>query len=157
MRVIIDCTEIAVEHPLNISHRVFLFYKKGFRVKILEDCSPHGLISFISEAFDGWATDSKITTQSSFLDLLEPRNVVLDDKGFPQIKMLIDESQKGVLIVLPPFLRRWRSSRNSNHCLCSNTHRKNYPDNKNVQNIRYITCFVGAACQWYNVYVLCTG
>jgi hypothetical protein len=48
---------------------------------------------------------SQITTSSNFLQLLEPGDVVLADKGFPQIKSLLDDSGKGVLVVMPPFLR----------------------------------------------------
>ncbi|XP_066593152.1 uncharacterized protein [Prorops nasuta] len=107
VRVIIDCTEIPVEQPNNISQRVHLYshYKKGFRVKILVGCTPHGQISFLSEAYGGRATDSQITIASKFLQLLQPGDVVLADKGFPQIKTMIDDSGKGILVVMPPFLR----------------------------------------------------
>jgi hypothetical protein len=107
IRVIIDCTEIPVEQPPDISQRVNLYshYKKGFRVKSLVGCTPDGQIPFLSEAYGGRATDSQITTSSNFLQLLEPGDVVLADKGFPQIKSLLDDSGKGVLVVMPPFLR----------------------------------------------------
>jgi hypothetical protein len=71
----------------------------------LVGCTPHGQISFLSEAYGGRATDSQITTSSNFLQLLEPGDVVLPDKGFPQIKSLLDDSGKGVLVVMLPFLR----------------------------------------------------
>lgn len=37
--------------------------------------------------------------------MLEPGDVVLADKGFPQIKSYFDEQGKGVVLVMPPFLR----------------------------------------------------
>lgn len=105
-RAIIDCTEIVVEQPPTVELRVQFYshYKKGFRLKILVACTPCGLISFVSKCFGGRTTDSQITTTSGFLTLLEPGDVILADKGFPQIKSLLDESGRGVLIVMPPFL-----------------------------------------------------
>ena len=38
------------------------------------------------------------------LDLLEDGDVILADKGFPDIKSVIDDSGKKVLLVMPPFL-----------------------------------------------------
>jgi hypothetical protein len=61
----------------------------------LVGCTPHGQIYFVSEAYGGKTTDPQITTSSSFLLLLEPRNLVLADKGFPQIKTLLNESGRG--------------------------------------------------------------
>jgi hypothetical protein len=108
-RVIIDCTEIPVEQPADISQRVYLYshYKKGFRLKILVGCTPHGQISFVSdrvsEAYGGRTTDSQITTSSNFLLLLEPGDFVLADKGFPQIKRLLNDSGRGALLVILHF------------------------------------------------------
>ncbi|XP_024884815.1 uncharacterized protein LOC112462951 isoform X2 [Temnothorax curvispinosus] len=106
-RVIIDCTEIKVEQPNTVENRVYLYshYKKGFTVKILVGCTPSGLISFISNCYGGRTSDSQITINSGILDLLEPGDVVLADKGFPGIQTVIDENGKGALIVMPPFLR----------------------------------------------------
>lgn len=41
---------------------------------------------------------------SGLLELLEPGDIVLLDKGFPQIKSIIDSSGKDILLVMPPFL-----------------------------------------------------
>lgn len=105
-RAIIDCTEIRVEQPSTVELRVQFYshYKKGFTIKILVACTPSGLISFVSKCFGGRTTDSQITTISGFLDLLEPGDLILADKGFPQIKTLLNDSGRGVLLVMPPFL-----------------------------------------------------
>lgn len=105
-RVIIDCTEFHVEQPSKIKHRVQFYsrYKKGFRLKVLVGCTPSGHISFVSRCYGGKSTDAQITSTCGFLDLLEPGDLVLADKGFPQIKTLLDENGKGILMVMPPFL-----------------------------------------------------
>lgn len=106
-RVIIDCTEIRVQQPSTVEDRVHLYshYKKGFTIKFLVGCTPGGLISFVSKCFGGRTSDSQITNQSGFLNLLEPGDVVLADKGFPGITSTIDENGRGILLVMPPFLR----------------------------------------------------
>ncbi|XP_043274333.1 uncharacterized protein [Venturia canescens] len=105
-RVIIDCTEFRVEQPCTVEHRVHLYsqYKKGFTVKVLIGCTPGGYISFVSKCHGGRTTDAQITTGSEFLELLEPGDVVLADKGFPGVKTALDASGKGTLLVMPPFL-----------------------------------------------------
>lgn len=105
-RVIIDCTEFRVEQPPEIDQRCFFYshYKKRFTIKILVGCTPNGLISFVSQCFGGRTTDAQITNKSGFLNLLEQGDVVLADKGFPEIKTTIDESGRGIVLVMPPFV-----------------------------------------------------
>lgn len=106
-RVIIDCFEIKVQQPANIGSRVRLYshYKKGFTTKILVGCSPCGGVTFISECFNGRISDCQITVKSGILDLLEPGDVVLADKGFPNIMPKVDDNGEPILIVMPPYLR----------------------------------------------------
>lgn len=59
-------------------------------------CDPSGLITFISQAYGGHSSDSFITRDSGFLQLLEDGDKVLADKGFPTLEM------KGVLTIIPP-------------------------------------------------------
>ncbi|XP_044591992.1 uncharacterized protein LOC123270120 [Cotesia glomerata] len=75
-----------------------------FRIKILVCCTPSGYISYVSRSYGGRATDCQITSMCGFLDLLETGDQVLADKGFPQVKTQLDESGRGVLIIMPPFL-----------------------------------------------------
>lgn len=105
-RVIIDCTEFPVEQPPEIDQRCFFYshYKKRFTVKILVGCTPNGLISFVSQCFGGRTTDAQITIKSGLLNLLEKGDIILADKGFPEIKTTLDEKGNGVVIVMPPFL-----------------------------------------------------
>lgn len=105
-RVIIDATEFCVERPNSIEQWVLFYshYKKGFRVKVVIGYTPCGFISLISKSHGGTATYPQITVSSGLLELLEPGDVVLADKGFPQIKSILDNSGKDMLVVMPPFL-----------------------------------------------------
>lgn len=133
-RVIIDCTEFRTEQPAGIDKRVFFYshYKKGFRLKVLVGCTPGGFISFVSKCFGGKTTDAQITIQSGLIDKLEPGDMVLADKGFPEIKSLIDSSGKNCLLVMPPFLDKAhftaeeRGSRDQKYSRSKNTYRKNH-------------------------------
>jgi hypothetical protein len=84
---IINCTEVKCEHPSNVEQQVQMWsnYKSSFTIKFLIAIAPCGLITFLSQAYGGRATDSFITVDSGLLKLLEPNDVVLANKGFPQI------------------------------------------------------------------------
>jgi hypothetical protein len=62
--------------------------------------TPWGYISFVSKAYGGRASDTYITTNSGILNLLEPGDEVLADKGFPTLKC------DNVVTVIPPRGRR---------------------------------------------------
>ena len=105
-RVIIDCTEFQVQQPPKLDQRVQFYshYKKGYRIKVLIGCLPCGLISLVSKYHGGRATDAQVTVSSKLLDLLEPGDQILADKGFLQIKTLLDEKGQNILLVMPPFM-----------------------------------------------------
>lgn len=105
-RAIVDCTEFRTEQPAGIANRVQFYshYKKGFRIKVLVGCTPGGLVSFVSKCFGGKTTDAQITIQSGFINKLESGDMILADKGFPEIKSLVDASGQNCFIVMPPFL-----------------------------------------------------
>ena len=65
--------------------------------KVLLGVAPRGVITFVSKAWDGQTSDMQITNHSGFLELLEPGDVVIGDKGFPQI-----DAKYGVTVVRPP-------------------------------------------------------
>ncbi len=103
VRAIIDCSEIECEKSGNLRQRVLTYsqYKSRHTVKFLIAVAPSGEIMFISQAYGGRATDTEITANSGFLDLLESGDVLLGDKGFPSIEQDINNS--GALLVMPPF------------------------------------------------------
>lgn len=55
----------------------------------------------VSQGYGGRATDSYITNDSGFLNLIEPNDFVLADKGFPQIQSEL--SKRNATLVIPPF------------------------------------------------------
>ena len=107
-RVIIDCTEFKIEVPASVDNRVFTYshYKKTFTAKLLIGVTPGGFISFKSKVAGGRKSDSQMTIESGLVNLLEDGDVVLADKGFPEIRRTIDKAGKKVILVMPPFLER---------------------------------------------------
>jgi hypothetical protein len=121
-RVIIDATEVKCERPKTLTQQVQMYsnYKSSFTVKVLVGIAPSGEITFISKAFGGRVTDTFLTVNSGLLKLLEPGDVVLADKGFPQIEQDLNDS--GAFLVMPPFKRgerQFSESENIEGYLCS--------------------------------------
>ena len=102
-RVIIDCSEIEAERPPKVRQRVLTYssYKSRYTVKFLIGIAPSGEITFISQCYGGRITDTQITVNSGFIELLEEGDVVLADKGFPTIEK--DVNKAGGILVMPPF------------------------------------------------------
>ena len=102
-RVIIDCTEIETEYAtsLVLNSQMYSSYKSRPTLKCLVGCSPHGSITFISHLFTGCMSDIAITKLSGLIDLLEPGDMIMADKGFKISKLL---EGKQIDLNLPPFL-----------------------------------------------------
>lgn len=100
---IIDCTEVRTQTPSipDCQHVLYSNYKGGYTLKVLVAIIPNGLIAFMSKAYGGRHTDSFITQDSNFLEILVPGDVILSDKGFPNIKTSLEG--KGTVLVMPPF------------------------------------------------------
>lgn len=83
-RLIIVGTEIAVRKPTSPIARqsTFSTYKNKNTVKVLVGSTPGGLTSFISPAYGGSASDRQLVERSLLLNLCEPGDSVMSDKGF---------------------------------------------------------------------------
>ena len=71
-----------------LNSQAFSNYKSTTTVKCLLGISPHGAVTFISSLFTGSMSDVEITKLSGLLDLLEPGDDVMADKGFTIRKIL---------------------------------------------------------------------
>ncbi|XP_077502565.1 uncharacterized protein LOC144113399 [Amblyomma americanum] len=102
--MIIDCTEVRTEQPYTVQQQRVLYshYKGGYTLKFLVGITPCGAVCFCSKAYGGRCSDSFITVDSGFLDLVQPGDVVMADKGFPGIKAGLEEVR--AVLVMPPFL-----------------------------------------------------
>lgn len=104
-RCIIDASEIECEKPTDVQSQILMYsnYKSTFTIKFLVGIAPSCEITFLSKCYVGRTTDGQIVTESGFVNLLEPGDKVLADKGFPRI--VSDVENRGAFIVLPPFKR----------------------------------------------------
>ena len=102
--VIIDCFEIFLERPSNLSARASTWssYKHNNTVKYLIGITPQGVISYISEGWGGRVSDKYLVEHSDFLGKLDAGDIILADRGFN-----IDDSVGvfGCKIVYPVFTK----------------------------------------------------
>ena len=103
-RVIIDCMEMKVQTPssLLLHSEFYSSYKSSTTLKSLIGITPAGAISFISSLYTGSISDKEITRRSGIIELLEPGDGVMADKGFTIEDLLIPIKCH---LNIPPFLR----------------------------------------------------
>ncbi|XP_033764275.1 uncharacterized protein LOC117345315 [Pecten maximus] len=103
-RCIIDCTEIFIDRPGNLTARASTWsnYKHNNTLKLLVAITPCGAISYLSRVFGGRTSDKIITQRSGFLDLISYNDVVLADRGFLISEELVS---RGATLVIPAFTR----------------------------------------------------
>ena len=84
VRYIIDCFECFTATPsgLDLAATMWSEYKHHYTFKVLVAITPNGAVSYVSPAYGGRATDIFIVKDSSFLNLLEPYDEVMADRGF---------------------------------------------------------------------------
>ena len=91
LHTIIDCTEIYIETPSLLDSKCLLWSDSSIR--------PNGLISWVSPAYGGRTSDAYIVRDSWFLDLLEPYDQIMADRGF---KTKTDLALKQFTLAIPP-------------------------------------------------------
>ncbi|XP_066587815.1 uncharacterized protein [Prorops nasuta] len=72
-QIILDCTEIEIQKPKNLCCQITTYsnYKGRYTVKFMTGVTPGGIISFVSSAYGGRASDKAIFEQSKLLQQLE--------------------------------------------------------------------------------------
>ncbi|XP_068712947.1 uncharacterized protein [Montipora foliosa] len=103
-RVILDCTEIFIEKPscFRAQSATYSSYKSHNTAKGLVGISPQDAVTFISDLFGGHASDRQIVVSSGILDLLEPGDSIMADRGFEIQDLLVS---KKASLNISPFMR----------------------------------------------------
>ena len=78
----------------------FSSHKNHNTAKGLLGISPSGYPSFVSSLYVGRISDKKITKNCGILDLLEPGDQIMADRGFD----IADDLPSGVTLNIPAFL-----------------------------------------------------
>ena len=101
-RCIIDATELFIQSPSDPQAQQLTFssYKNHNTLKALIGITPSGAISFVSKLFGGSISDRELFEKSGLLEMLEPGDSVMADRGFT-IADLLDT--KGVTLNIPPM------------------------------------------------------
>ena len=104
-RVIIDCTELYIQRPRDpdAQHKTYSSYKSWNTLKLLIGISPVGNITFVSKAWSGNSSDKFVTKNSGLLDIIEPFDHVMADRGFQIEDLLLPHGAK---LIAPPFTRK---------------------------------------------------
>ena len=101
---IIDCTEIFIERPKNVTARAQTWsnYKHNNTIKYLIGISSAGAITFLSQGWGGRVSDKQITLDSGFLSKVQNGDCILADRGF----LIEDElHRRGAYLKLPKFTK----------------------------------------------------
>ena len=103
-RVILDCTKIFIEKPscFRAQSATHSSYKSHNTAKGLVGISPQRAVTFVSDLFGGLASDRQIVASSGILDLLEPGDSVMADRGFEIQDLLVS---KKASLNISPFMR----------------------------------------------------
>ena len=104
LRTILDATEFTCEKPSlpSSQRKLYSAYYNDNTYKLLIGCTVNGYINYTSQLWSGNVSDKLLVEKSGFLDLLEPGDKVMADKGFGIRGML---AVKKCMLVLPPFLK----------------------------------------------------
>lgn len=103
-RTTIDTTDIRIQVPYHYQQQgnTYSEYKAGNIIKYLAGVNCWGACSFISQGFEGNASDVEMFKNCGMIEMLQPGDVILGDRGFT-VEELLDPLL--VKLVHPPFLK----------------------------------------------------
>lgn len=83
-RAIVDGTECPIQKPKDPLAQQYTFshYKNKNTAKVLVSATPGGLVSDVTQAYGGAASDRQIVERSSLLKKCDPKDSLMADKGF---------------------------------------------------------------------------
>jgi len=101
-RIILDCTEVFIQRPSAMlsQSQTWSDYKHHNTLKALIGISPNGQVTYVSKLWGGRASDKLIVKECGILEMLEPGDNVMVDRGFE----IDDIVPPGVSVNMPPFL-----------------------------------------------------
>ncbi|XP_029341141.1 uncharacterized protein LOC107884559 [Acyrthosiphon pisum] len=101
-RITLDCTEISCDIPKSLLDQKLTYssYKNKNTLKGLIGVAPNGVITYASKLYPGSTSDKKIVGHCGVLNILEPGDLVLADKGF----LISDLMPPETSLNIPPFL-----------------------------------------------------
>ena len=104
-RVILDGTECPVVKPKQplAQQASFSTYKNRNTVKVLVGSTPGGLISYVSPAYGGSASDRQLIERSNIPAACDPGDSVMADKGFDVDDLFIPFK---VSVNIPSFFKK---------------------------------------------------
>ena len=104
-RAIIDGTEIPMKKPKQpvLQQATYSTYKNRNTAKVLVAVTPGGLVSFVSEAYGGSASDRQICERSNLSQMCESNDSIMADKGFNVQDLFISSN---VTINIPEFFSK---------------------------------------------------
>lgn len=82
LAVIIDYFEMPTQRPAKARAKSFSNDENNFTAKYMVGVTPHGFVPFISDGWEGHASDEFILVDSGLLENLLPGDVVMSDRGF---------------------------------------------------------------------------
>ena len=90
-RIILDCTKIQCEIPSNMESQsaTFSHYKQCRTFKGLIGVAPNGVITYANGLFPRSTSDKQIDWHGGILNLMEPGELIIADKGFFGIYMFL--------------------------------------------------------------------
>ena len=104
-RVILDGTEFPIMKPQQplAQQATFSHYKNRNTMKVVVGASPGGLVTYVSSAYGGSASDRQIVERSNLMKMCDPSDEIMADKGFNVEDLFIPYQ---VSINMPTFFKR---------------------------------------------------